>query len=72
MCLCIHLLGARAIRSVYIEKTGVQDLDSTNFDSVALDETKDVLVEFYAPCKYILITVTVNSFTSILVGKKII
>ena len=35
-----------------------------------MDKTKDVLVEFYAPCKYILITVTVNSFTSILVGKK--
>ena len=68
--LCIRLLGARAIRSVYIEKTAVQDLDLTNFDSVALDKTKDVLVEFYAPCKYILITVTVNSFTSILVGKK--
>lgn len=41
--------GARAIRSVYIEKTAVQDLDLTNFDSVALDKTKDVLVEFYAP-----------------------
>ena len=67
-CLCIPLLGARASKAVF--KTAVEDLDSTNFDSVALDKTKDVLVEFYAPCKYILITSTVNSFTSILVRKK--
>ena len=32
-------------------KTDVVDLDSSNFDSIALDKTKDVLVEFYAPCK---------------------
>ena len=61
-------LGARANKAVF--KTAVEDLDSTNFDSVALDKTKDVLVEFYAPCKYILFTTTVNSFTSILVEKK--
>jgi len=34
-------------------KTDVVDLDSSNFDSIALDKTKDVLVEFYAPCKNI-------------------
>ena len=32
-------------------KTDVVDLDSSNFDSIVLDKTKDVLVEFYAPCK---------------------
>jgi len=30
-------------------KTPVWTLTGTNFDSVALDSTKDVLVEFYAP-----------------------
>lgn len=39
--------GARANKAAF--KTAVEDLDSTNFDSVALDKTKDVLVEFYAP-----------------------
>ena len=29
----------------------VVDLDESNFDKVALDSSKDVLVEFYAPCK---------------------
>ena len=29
----------------------VVELDEINFDSVVLDTTKDVLVEFYAPCK---------------------
>ena len=46
-------LGARAHKAIF--KTDVVDLDSSNFDSVALDKTKDVLVEFYAPCKDILI-----------------
>lgn len=39
--------GARAIMAV--TKENVVQLDSSNFDSVALDKTKDVLVEFYAP-----------------------
>ena len=43
------LSGARANKALF--KTNVVDLDSSNFDSIALDETKDVLVEFYAPCK---------------------
>ena len=50
-CLCICLLGARANKAAF--KSAVEDLDSTNFDSVALDKNKDVLVEFYAPCKCI-------------------
>lgn len=28
----------------------VVDLDDTNFDSIVKDSSKDVLVEFYAPC----------------------
>lgn len=28
----------------------VVDLDDGNFDSVVMDASKDVLVEFYAPC----------------------
>ena len=32
-------------------KADVVELDSSNFDFVALDKTKNVLVEFYAPCK---------------------
>lgn len=31
------------------DKTPVKTLVSTNFDEIALDKTKDVLVEFYAP-----------------------
>jgi protein disulfide-isomerase A1 len=31
------------------DKTGVKTLVSTNFDEVAFDKSKDVLVEFYAP-----------------------
>ena len=27
-------------------------LDPSNFDKIALDDSKDVLVEFYAPCEY--------------------
>ena len=45
--------GARANMAVLKTKTDVVDLDSSNFDSIALDKTKDVLVEFYAPCKNI-------------------
>ena len=30
----------------------VVDLDRTNFDAVVNDPTKNVLVEFYAPCKF--------------------
>ena len=30
----------------------VSVLTSANFDAVALDPNKDVLVEFYAPCKF--------------------
>ena len=41
--------GARANKALF--KTNVVDLDSGNFDSIAMDKTKDVLVEFYAPCK---------------------
>ena len=42
--------GARG----FIKKpaSAVVQLDSSNFDSIALDSTKDVLVEFYAPCKF--------------------
>ncbi|XP_029196003.1 uncharacterized protein [Acropora muricata] len=39
--------GARANKALF--KTNVVDLDSGNFDSIAMDKTKDVLVEFYAP-----------------------
>lgn len=39
--------GARASKAIF--KENVIQLDSSNFDSVALDKTKDVLVEFYAP-----------------------
>ncbi|KAL9975850.1 hypothetical protein ACROYT_G013059 [Oculina patagonica] len=39
--------GVRANKVV--PKSAVVDLDSSNFDSVALDKTKDALVEFYAP-----------------------
>ncbi len=28
----------------------VTELDATNFDSIVMDNTKDVLVEFYAKC----------------------
>ena len=31
--------------------TATVDLDPSNFDRIALDSNKDVLVEFYAPCK---------------------
>ena len=30
----------------------VVDLTPSNFDKVALDDNKNVLVEFYAPCEY--------------------
>lgn len=34
---------------VVAPKSAVVDLDSSNFDKIAMDPTKDVLVEFYAP-----------------------
>jgi protein disulfide-isomerase A6 len=36
-------------RKVYKPPTAVVVLDDANFDAVALDPTKDVMVEFYAP-----------------------
>lgn len=41
--------GARG--RVKAEVSNVVTLDSSNFNSVALSSDKDVLVEFYAPCK---------------------
>ena len=31
----------------------VVDLDRTNFDKIVKDPTRNVLVEFYAPCKFL-------------------
>lgn len=41
--------GVRARKAALGTKTSVVDLDSSNFDSIVLDKTKNVLVEFYAP-----------------------
>ena len=35
--------------------SSVVDLDASNFDSIALDASRDVLVEFYAPCECVLV-----------------
>ena len=45
------LLSSDTRANIAIFKSAVTVLDSSNFDSIALDKTKDVLVEFYAPCK---------------------
>ncbi|KAL9975851.1 hypothetical protein ACROYT_G013061 [Oculina patagonica] len=46
----LKLLICISMVTLLIVKTeAVVDLDSSNFDLVALDTTKDVLVEFYAP-----------------------
>ena len=34
-------------------QTDVVDLDSSNFDAIVKDSSKDVLVEFYAPCEFV-------------------
>ena len=47
----ISISGARASKAALVTKTDVVDLDASNFNSIVLDKTKDVLVEFYAPCK---------------------
>ena len=31
--------------------SAVVELDTSNFDTVVMDDSKDVLVEFYAPCE---------------------
>ena len=48
------LSGARAKR--IISQSPVAVLDASNFDKIALDSKKNVLVEFYAPCKYMYIS----------------
>ena len=35
---------------VKVAPSDVVVLDEDNFDKIVMDETKDVLVEFYAPC----------------------
>jgi protein disulfide-isomerase A6 len=47
----VKFLNEKAGAGLFIAKdaTYVTVLGSTNFDKIALDETKDVLVEFYAP-----------------------
>ena len=44
--LVLGLLGT------FVSSTDVVVLDKDNFDGIALDTSKDVLVEFYAPCEY--------------------
>ena len=43
------LLGGRG--RVKKDASNVVDLNPSNFDSIVMDTSKDVLVEFYAPCK---------------------
>ena len=38
------------------------DLDDSNFDSIVMDTNKDVLVEFYAPCKSSICYLRVTDF----------
>jgi protein disulfide-isomerase-like protein len=47
----INFVNGKAGTNVRIKKapSSVVDLDSSNFDSIVLDNSKDVLVEFYAP-----------------------
>ena len=47
----VKFLNEKTGSSLFVprEATSVTVLDASNFDQVALDETKDVLVEFYAP-----------------------
>jgi protein disulfide-isomerase A6 len=47
----VKFLNEKTGSSLFIprETTAVTVLDSANFDSIALDNSKDVLVEFYAP-----------------------
>ena len=51
----IKFINGKASSRGQLKKTpsAVLDLDNSNFDSVALDESKDVLVEFYAPCEFV-------------------
>ncbi len=46
------LLVILSLALAFCNADNVVDLTASNFDSVALDSKKDVLVEFYAPCKY--------------------
>ena len=46
----ILILLATFVFSCFAEDVTV--LTADNFDNIALDKKKDVLVEFYAPCKY--------------------
>ncbi len=39
--------------SVKKSLNAVKELDDANFDAVVLDESKNVLVEFYAPCEFV-------------------
>eukprot|EP00672_Neobodo_designis_P025339 CAMPEP_0174831124 /NCGR_PEP_ID=MMETSP1114-20130205/2926_1 /TAXON_ID=312471 /ORGANISM="Neobodo designis, Strain CCAP 1951/1" /LENGTH=364 /DNA_ID=CAMNT_0016064945 /DNA_START=38 /DNA_END=1132 /DNA_ORIENTATION=- len=47
----VKFLNEKTGSSLFVprEATSVTVLDASNFDSIALDKTKDVLVEFYAP-----------------------
>jgi hypothetical protein len=49
----VNFINDKAGSRAKIKKapSAVVDLDPTNFDSIVKDTTKDVLVEFYAPCK---------------------
>ena len=47
----INFINGKASTNVKVKKAPsfVVDLTTSNFDSIALDKSKDVLVEFYAP-----------------------